>query len=217
MGVMLEYGGKTAELATIGAAVCSFSFLPFLTFAQILKLYERMRFLNFKQGDRLTAFLDKIASILGKNEKQNATEFWSNSNKYTGKLAEYQIKMFLDSTFIFKLVVFYTLWVARWILSDIFENMWMRKRAIPGICKMIFFVRKLHFAFLNILLLDTFFYGTHALLHFNIYNPNMNYLLSILNMVLVTLDMLRVLKVCLSVDKADLSFLLMKKYNYAKS
>jgi hypothetical protein len=33
MGVMLDYGGKTAELATIGAALCSFSFLPFIAFA----------------------------------------------------------------------------------------------------------------------------------------------------------------------------------------
>lgn len=137
----------------------------------------------------MKSFLEKIADMLSKNEKQNPEEFWRSSNKYTGKLAEYKIKMFLDSSFLIKLILFYSIWVARWILKEIFENMWMRQRAIPGICKMIFFVRKLHFVFLNILLLDTYFYGTHALLHFNIYEPNINYLLSIVNMVLVTLDM----------------------------
>jgi hypothetical protein len=121
--------------------------------------------------------------------------------------------MFLDSSFIFKLVIFYTLWVTRWILGDLFENMWLRRRAIPGVCKLMAIVRKLHFAFMNILLLDTYFYGTHALLHFNIYKPNLNYLLSILNMVLITLDMTEVLRVCLNVDNSDLSTLLLKKYN----
>lgn len=80
-------------------------------------------------------------------------------------------------------------------------------------CKLFFFTRKLHFIFINVLLLDTYFYGAHALLHFNIHRPNFYYLLSILNMVLITYDMLHILKVCLGVDKASISLILMKKYN----
>lgn len=101
----------------------------------------------------------------------------------------------------------------RWILTEIYESMWLRRKAIPGICKMLFLVRKFHFLLLNLLLLDTFFYGAHAILHFNLYNRNTNYLISILNMVLISWDMSGVLKVCLGVDKDELAFLLMKKYN----
>lgn len=48
MGYMINYGGQSAELVTVAAALCSFNFLEILTFAQILKVYERMRFINFK-------------------------------------------------------------------------------------------------------------------------------------------------------------------------
>lgn len=121
--------------------------------------------------------------------------------------------MFLDSVFFIKLIIYYILLITRWVLSEIFENMWHKKKAIPKVCKMLFLVRKFHFLLLNLLLLDAFFYGAHAMLHFNLFNPNINYLMSILNMVLISWDMSRLLTVCLKVDKVDLSFLLMKKYN----
>lgn len=111
-GAFLEYGGLVSEITAVAMAICEFSFLPFLSFAQILKLYERMRFVNIKEGDTLTAFLDKIGQILGANEHQNAREFWLDSSKFTGKLSEYRIKMFLNNIFLVKLILFYIIWVA---------------------------------------------------------------------------------------------------------
>jgi hypothetical protein len=202
----MSYGGTSTELGTVSAAFCGFAFSPFLSFAQILKLYERMRFINIRQGTNLRGFLDSIADMLGKNEKQNAKEFWSQSSKYSGKMSEYKIKMFLDSSFILKLVMFYLTVIARWILGDFFKNMWLRRRALPNICKIMYYNRKIHFIALNLLMLDTYFYGTHAFLHFNIYEPDINYLISIGNMVFVTIDMVRVLFICLTVDKQSLSY-----------
>lgn len=121
--------------------------------------------------------------------------------------------MFLDSVYLIKLIIYYTLLIARWVLTEIFQNMWSKKKAIPKVCNMLFFVRKFHFLLLNLLLLDVFFYGAHAMLHFNYLNPKINYLMSILNMVLITWDLCGLVVVCLKVDKTDISFLLMKKYN----
>lgn len=68
MGGVLDYGVRISEIASIVVGVCNFNIFPFLAFAQILKLYEKFRFLNIKFGLLLHEFLNKTASIIGKNQ-----------------------------------------------------------------------------------------------------------------------------------------------------
>lgn len=124
--------------------------------------------------------------------------------------------MFMETEVLIKLAIYYLIWILRWILEDFRHHMNIRKIADEGICKAIIWIRKFHFIFLNLVILDTFFFGTHALLHYNTKESNLQFLLTLFNLGFQTIDLVEVIKVCFSIDKSSLTAVLLKKLNPEK-
>lgn len=75
MGGVLDNGVRVSEVVSVVIGVCKFNIFPFLAFAQILKLYEKFRFLNIKFGLLLHEFLNKTASLVGRNQSISPDQF----------------------------------------------------------------------------------------------------------------------------------------------
>lgn len=125
--------------------------------------------------------------------------------------------MFMETSVIIKLMIYYLIWISRWILEDVRVHMHVRRVADERICKAIIWIRKFHFIFLNLVILDTFFYGSHALLHYNTKESNLQYLLTLFNLVFQTFDLLELVKVAFSINNMVLVKTLLKKFNPEKA
>lgn len=125
--------------------------------------------------------------------------------------------MFMETSVIIKLMIYYLIWISRWILEDVRVHMHVRRVADERICKAIVWIRKFHFIFLNLVILDTFFYGSHALLHYNTKERNLQYLLTLFNLVFQTFDLLELVKVAFSINNMVLVKTLLKKFNPEKA
>ena len=122
----------------------------------------------------------------------------------------------METQVVIKLALYYLIWIARWILEDIRVHMNTRRVADEAICRSIVWVRKFHFIFLNLVILDTFFFGTHALLHYNTKESNLQFLLTIFNLGFQTIDLVEVIKVCFSMNSHSLTKVLLRKLNPEK-
>lgn len=216
MGLLISLGIYGGEFFTVAFAFCGCdpTFI-LIKFTQLLKFLERLRFVNIKFGSNLEHFWQKMTFMTYPTSKLDRIEdeFWDQRKQFTGKVAFYDLTITKDIYFMVKLFFFYCGYLAITIINGYFDKLWFSRKVIQTTMYRLCSIRKYYFVFLNIVILDSIFYGTFSLLHMNWTDPKPVYIFAVLNMLVIVSELLKMTKMAWKSDEAPLSIWILKHYN----
>ena len=217
VGVFLSIGVYVAEASTIVFAFWDLDSTGLLIrLSQFFSFLEKIKYFNFKFGKRLGLFFEKLSIIkVGlPYEKRIKDDFWPQKKKYTGKLANYSpVFFYRDLYFSVKISLFYLIYFTLVIMNGYYTNLKRRMNIIESTIIRLNIIKKFYFFLLNIVVIDTFFYGISSLLHLTWTSPDPVMLLTFINMMIVTSEYVSMIYQVKKSDETNLSIWVLKHYN----
>ena len=135
----------------------------FLRFAQILKIFNKLRFIRTDFGPLLQGFLDNLGQIFQDLGPHSHEYVIKNSKAYRGKLSDYFVEMEFGWAFVDKLPIYFLSWTFL-----IINQVLMVKGIKVGSSYLLYVMRyhpKIHFLIFNIMYADVLFIGTRTIIH----------------------------------------------------
>lgn len=136
----------------------------FLKFAQVLKIFNKIRFFHINFGVKLSSFLDQIGDVfktLGDPKEMQILDV-KNSVGYRGNISKKKVGISFASLFADKIPIYLVSWaliVANTLIA-------FRRIKVPLFyVKAMFLHQKLHLIIFGIMNFDVLFYGSRSLLH----------------------------------------------------
>jgi hypothetical protein len=208
--------GSVAQAASTGSTVSnlmgstltsSAAFLPvmmtvvaldptgvLMKFNQILKIINKLYFININYGSRLTPFLAAIGEMGGGTISLDADYNTKHQSSYRGKLSKARLSFDFVPAMNYRIGMFLTSWLI-WLLH--WSLMAMRVRVSKNYLHVMHFCRRVHLIIFNLVFIDFIWYGSHALMHSR-GQPMMHQLLAFLSLFLVAVDISMVVQTVFS-------------------
>ena len=161
--------------------------------AQVLKLYNRLRYVNIFFGPVLGLYRSKMGDMFN-DEDLSPDNVYRMTAKHSGKLSTYNTQIFLPQIFSWKLIAYPVSWILRMIEDYMIKKMRKEGSVTKGKCKAIRVFQKIHFLVFNMIIIDVTFFSVRALLHTTDYSIKGvgNILLSMLLLAMITADLLEI-------------------------
>ena len=200
-----EIEGPKATGAAIGTAIgggldSSPAFLPvmmtvvaldptgvLMKFNQILKIINKLYFININYGKRLTAFLVNMGGLPELSKDNNAKVY--QANVYRGKLTDKGVHLDFMSEMNYKIGLYGFVWL---MLGVNYLLMLLNVRVPKGYLFVMHYGRRLHLIIFNLVFIDFIWFGSHTMLHgrgFGIFDQ----VIVFLCMLLITVDIVLVI------------------------
>jgi hypothetical protein len=131
-----------------------------MKFNQILKIINKLYFININYGTRLTAFLAAMGEPTG--DKKGSRDQVYHQQAYRGKLSSEGITFAFLASMNYKVFLYLASWTFR-LLSMVLS--WRQTRVAKWILYVIYFGSKAHLIIFNLVFIDFTWYGCHSLMH----------------------------------------------------
>jgi hypothetical protein len=160
----------------------------FTQFTQILKLLNRLYFININYGNIAELFFLQIEKA-GGTQRQGTQDPDARQRVWRGKLSKKDVLGNYPRVFYVRIIVYFTLWLLRLASRFLVE---LELRAPKLILIIIFYLPRVHLIVFNYVLMDALFYGSRSMLQFEL--PIWNYAVTCLCFVLASADIINLLK-----------------------
>ena len=131
-------------------------------FAQILKIINKIRFVNINFGSTLQAFLNKVGELFVSGQPHDEALQVTNSIGSRGKVSTWYVSLSFGKMFALKLALYLLSWSLLLLHSLIVA---VQGRIPAAYLKVIYWHPKVHVSLFNALHMDFLFYGARAYLH----------------------------------------------------
>ena len=150
-------------ISAIFATIFGFDFTGILIrFAQILKIVNKMRFMQLNYGSRFYIFLKNIGDLFvfigPKNQKRDVI----NSVGYRGTISKQYVDLEFGRVFADKIPLYLLSW---FLLISNFSLRHFKIKVPKFYLHVMFYHQKFHPMIFNIIVIDFLFYGTRSILH----------------------------------------------------
>ena len=140
--------------------------LVFGKFSQVIRIFNRMYYLNINFGSRLGLFLKTIAESSTTARERLTVEYMKESSLGTrGRLTSQRVVHELPKEVVIKVGVYYSLWILR-VAAYCFKFFRIRFGGVV-LFVVLHYLPTLSLIVLNMVYIDFAFYGLHVLFHFN--------------------------------------------------
>jgi len=149
--------------------------LPFIKMLQVLKLFNRLRYININFGKLLTIFLEKTGAASKDQSLDPDLMMVYSGGAYHGKLTKLKVMiLFLTKLHwksLFYIISFFMRFYTKSLVKKV-KALKSKKDGIitysnvdPRVCKKIFFQRKIHFILFNMVVIDFSFFCMRTMLY----------------------------------------------------
>ncbi len=167
-----------------------------LKFSMIIKLLNRIRFINVQYGMALDKFMEIVGDISSLSTAVNEDNMIKHTRGIHGKFFQYGVELEIIKVMLPVLVLYFIIWIlsffVKWWLDYMIKNKTQNSSLIYMIINIF---DKLHLMFFTMALMDVTFYGIRTLLHTDLDRANqtiwINYWVSIFAFFMVSVDMFR--------------------------
>ena len=132
-------------------------------FSQIIKITNRVYYININYGSKLNSFLDGIDKVSGIKKKYPNLSYLKKTKSFRGRLTEKKISGDFYADFDWRIIVYFISWTVRtlfWLIAGRRVPVWLLFSA--------YFVPRIHLMIFNAFFLDFLFYSTISAMHYRL-------------------------------------------------
>jgi hypothetical protein len=133
-----------------------------MKFNQILKIINKLYFININYGTRLEAFLKGMGEQTGNLTKEESDRMMKQVDKYRGKLTKEKVRFDFLYLMTYKVGLYMAVW-ALWIVHYALEV--VGAKVSKWYLHVMYWCGKVHLIIFNLVFIDFIWYGSHALMH----------------------------------------------------
>ena len=194
-GAILNQGSEAVgvAIALLNPASCSI----LIKFIQSMKLFTRLKYIGVNFGKILTAFLT-TGSEFNKDAAKYNDDLQYYSQKTNNKLSLYNVSLITIEKIHWKFALYLISFLLKGFVKFNVRRMKEADKVDVSMCKVIYFLSKIHFIMVNIWIIDFIFYSIRSILHIKKldgFGSIMSYLVSHLLLTLLLFDLYHIYSV----------------------
>ena len=194
-------------LAIAGTSMQTGLGVPFFQFIQTTKLVNRVRYVGTDFGLILTAFMDGSSWAI-QDSSDNPFEIMQYSGKANNKMDRYWVYLFLLKNIHWQIALYLISFFLRYLPDHFVTEMKKNGKIDETKCKVVYYMRKIHYLIFNFFVCDFFFFGVRTITHLRMKDlfSMLNVVIAYTILVVLVVDIRRHLKTAELLKQAQIAY-----------